>query len=41
VLYKAVEPGTVRGGIIGQQYDAKRKAFDRRQADDLGMSLTF
>ena len=41
VLYKAVEPGTVRGGIIGQQYDEKRKAFDRRQANDLGMSLTF
>jgi hypothetical protein len=41
VLYKAVEPGTVRGGIIGQQYDEKRRAFDRRQAETLGMSLTF
>ena len=41
VLYKAVEPGTVRGGIIGQQYDEKRRAFDRRQAEDLGMRLTF
>jgi hypothetical protein len=41
VLYKAVEPGTVRGGIIGQQYDAKRRAFDKRHADDLGMALTF
>jgi hypothetical protein len=41
VLYKAVEPGTVRGGIVGQQYDAKRRNFERRQAEDLGMRLTF
>ena len=41
VLYKAVEPGTVRGGIIGQNYDAKRRAFEERQAADLGMKLTF
>jgi hypothetical protein len=41
VLYKAVEPGTVRGGIIGQQYDDRRRTFEQRQADDLGMKLTF
>ena len=39
VLYKAVEPGTVRGGIIGQNYDAKCKAFDARQAKAMGMRL--
>jgi hypothetical protein len=40
VLYKAIEPGTVRGGIIGHQHDARCKAFERRQAADLGMTLT-
>jgi hypothetical protein len=40
VLYKAVDPGTVRGGIIGQQHDAARKAFEARQATALGMRLT-
>lgn len=39
VLYKAVAPGTVRGGIIGQQHDAARKAFEARQAAALGMRL--
>ena len=39
VCYKAVEPGTVRGGIIGQQHDERCKAFERRQAGDLGMRL--
>ncbi|MDB5862962.1 MAG: hypothetical protein JWO70_768 [Betaproteobacteria bacterium] len=39
VLYKAVEPGTVRGGIIGHQHDARCKAFERRQSADLGMNL--
>ena len=39
VLYRAVEPGTVRGGIIGQQYDARHKAFEQRQAAALGMRL--
>ncbi|HEV7801495.1 MAG TPA: TauD/TfdA family dioxygenase, partial [Burkholderiales bacterium] len=39
VLYKAVEPATVRGGIIGQQHDETRKAFEARQASDLGMTL--
>jgi len=37
VLYKSVEPGTVRGGITGQQHDARCKAFEQRQASDLGM----
>jgi hypothetical protein len=39
VLYKAVEPGTVRGGIIGQNHDARRAAFEQRQALALGMRL--
>lgn len=39
VLYRAVEPGTVRGGIIGQQHDARCKAFEQRQAAALGMRL--
>jgi hypothetical protein len=39
VLYRAVEPGTVRGGIIGQHHDARCKAFEQRQAAVLGMRL--
>ena len=39
VLYKAVEPGTVRGGIIGQHHDERCKAFERRQAHALAMRL--
>jgi hypothetical protein len=39
VLYKAVEPDTVRGGIIGQHHDARCKAFEERQASALGMRL--
>ena len=38
-LYRSVEPGTVRGGIRGHQYDAGRAAFEARQARDLGMKL--
>ncbi len=37
--YRAVEPGTVRGGIAGQAYDDARRGFERRQAADLGMAL--
>jgi hypothetical protein len=39
VLFKAVEPGTVRGGIIGQHHDDKCKAFERLQAAAMGMRL--
>ena len=39
VLYKAVEPGSVRGGIIGQAHDERCKAFEKRQAQALGMRL--
>jgi hypothetical protein len=39
VRYKSVEPRTVRGGIIGQQYDAARKAYEQRQAAALGMQV--
>lgn len=37
VLYKSVGRGTVRGGIIGQQHDAVRQAYEARQAAALGM----
>ena len=36
-LYRAVEPGAVRGGIRGKCYDDRRNAFETRQARDLGM----
>jgi hypothetical protein len=39
VLYKAVERGTVRGGIVGQAHDERCKAFERQQAAALGMRL--
>ena len=35
--YRSVAPGTVRGGIIGQAYDGRRRAFEQRQAATLGM----
>jgi hypothetical protein len=37
--YWAVEAGTVRGGIVGQAYDETRRAFEVRQAADLGMRV--
>ncbi len=37
--YRAVEPATVRGGIRGQQYDERRRAYEARQAATLGMIL--
>jgi len=40
VLYKAVEPGAVRGGITGQHHDERCKAFEARQARALGMTVT-
>ncbi len=40
VLYKAVGKGTVRGGIIGQNHDAVRQAYEARQATALGMRLS-
>jgi alpha-ketoglutarate-dependent taurine dioxygenase len=35
--YGAVDPGRVRGGIIGQAYDQTRQTFELRQAAHLGM----
>ncbi|WP_428491993.1 TauD/TfdA family dioxygenase [Rhodopila sp.] len=35
--YRSVEAGSVRGGIVGQEYDETRRAFEKRQAADLGM----
>lgn len=40
VLFKAVGCGSVRGGIIGQNHDAARRAFEARQAATLGMRLS-
>jgi Taurine catabolism dioxygenase TauD, TfdA family len=37
--YGSVEAGVVRGGIIGQAHDQIRRAFEQRQADDLGMRV--
>jgi hypothetical protein len=37
--YRAVEAGTVRGGIVGQAYDEHRRAFEAWQAADLGMRV--
>ena len=39
VLYKAVERGTVRGGIIGRQHDERCRAFERAQAQAMGMRI--
>jgi alpha-ketoglutarate-dependent taurine dioxygenase len=39
VLYKSVQPGTVRGGIVGQHHDERCRDFERRQAQALGMRL--
>jgi hypothetical protein len=38
-LYRSVEPGSVRGGIRGHNYDEARRAFEERQASDLGMKM--
>jgi alpha-ketoglutarate-dependent taurine dioxygenase len=38
-LYRSVEPGSVRGGIRGLAYDARRAEFERHQAQHLGMAL--
>lgn len=35
--YGEVAAGAVRGGILGQSYDERRKAFDRRQGRTVGM----
>ena len=37
VLFKAVGPGEVRGGIIGQAYDDKCREYEQRQAKAMGM----
>jgi hypothetical protein len=37
--YRAIEAGSVRGGIVGQAYDEARRGFEVRQAADLGMTL--
>ena len=39
-FYRSVEPGSVRGGIRGHNYTEACRAFEIRQAADLGMSTT-
>ena len=39
-LYRSIEPGSVRGGIRGFEYDAPRRAYEARQAAELGMTMT-
>lgn len=39
VLYRSVEPRTVRGGIIGRHHDDRCRAFEERQARALGMHI--
>jgi hypothetical protein len=36
--YRSVTPGSVRGGIIGQQHDERCRDFERRQAAEFGMT---
>jgi hypothetical protein len=36
-FYRATEPGQLRGGIRGQQYDDTCRAFDSAQAVELGL----
>lgn len=36
-FYGSVEPGSVRGGILGHHHDEACRDFDRRQAASLGM----
>ncbi|MEX0694443.1 MAG: TauD/TfdA family dioxygenase [Rhodospirillales bacterium] len=38
-FFRSIKPGTVRGGIRGHQHDETCKAFERRQAASLGMSV--
>lgn len=38
-LYRSIEPGSVRGGIRGLAYESRCAAFERRQAQHLGMAL--
>ena len=37
-FFRSIAPGTVRGGIRGHNYTAATRAFEMRQAADLGMS---
>lgn len=36
--FRSIAAGSVRGGIIGHAYDDTRRAYERRQALDLGMA---
>jgi len=37
-FFRSIEPGSVRGGILGHHHDAVCRAFDRRQGEALGMT---
>jgi hypothetical protein len=38
--FKSVDPGSVRGGILGWQWDDACREWEARQARDLGMTVT-
>jgi hypothetical protein len=38
-VYRSVAAGSVRGGIIGQEHDDHCRAFEARQAAEMGMSM--
>ena len=38
-FFRAVEPGTVRGGIRGHHHDDACRAFEKRQAESHGMTI--
>ncbi|MBU2533843.1 MAG: TauD/TfdA family dioxygenase [Alphaproteobacteria bacterium] len=38
-FYRSVEPGTVRGGIRGHNHGPECLAFERRQAESVGMKM--
>ena len=37
-FFRSIEPGSVRGGILGHHHDEACRSFERRQARALGMS---
>ena len=39
-FFRSIKPGTVRGGIRGHHHDDACKAFEARQAAELGMKLS-
>ena len=38
-FWKSIDPGSVRGGIYGKNYDNKCRLFEKRQSELMGMTL--